>query len=823
MYRLQNTGFYAGVFIIAGSILCMQILQTRMLSVMSWYFLAFFAISMAMFGMTAGALLVYFFDDFFKKELLRFRLVQFSLGFSVSAVIGWLFLISSLPFTDYDAPIMASLVWLKLIIILAPPYVFGGIVISLVLTRSPYPVGVVYAVDLMGAAAGCFAVLGLMALMDGPSALLAVAASGGISAALFKLGFDADSIDERIQSKLHFVGWPSIITITAVLSLMTWFNAANFPDGGRILFAKIKVQSRNSFDAIYWNSFSRVDVGKSNLDEPFLWGPSPKWKASDVKPIDQRWMKIDGAAGTGMIRFSGDRKELDYLEYDVTNLAYSIRNSGRAAVIGVGGGRDILSAYKFGFESITGVEINPIFIKILTHRYADYNQVASLEGVRFVVDEGRSWFARTKERFDLIQMSLIDTWAATGAGAYSLTENGLYTVEGWKHFVSKLKPNGVFTVSRWFAPTDLGETGRVISLAKATLFALGITEPNQHIFLAVTAHLSTIVVSRSAFSDTDISRLRETSDRLGFNVLFVHDVQPGNPILLAIHNAKSFDELFVQSNELLLDFSPPTDDRPFFFNQLRLSDVIPLLLEKPRGGRARGVVSGNLVATLVLIIIVFVSLTAVFLTIVLPALPVVRRVDLRLTYFGTSYFLLIGLGFMFVEIGLMQRLSIFLGHPIYGLVVALAGIIMATGIGSALSVFMPINKRSGFVILSILTAAYIAGLPLWFPSVVVAFDGAEILVRSAISLTVILPAGILLGFWFPTGMRIVQAIDFRPTPWFWAINGSAGVFASGLAVATGTFVSIDASLWGASICYLVICPIALGLSGMNKKSGGATV
>ena len=166
--------------------------------------------------------------------------------------------------------------------------------------------------------------------------------------------------------------------------------------------------------------------------------------------------------------------ELDFLRYDVTNLAYRIRNRGRSAVIGVGGGRDMLSAHLFGFEDVTGVELNPIFIDWLTYRFRNYNHLADVPGTRFFVDEARSWFARTTERFDLIEMSLIDTWAATGAGAFSLSENGLYTVQGWQHFLEALTPHGVFTVSRWYDPRNIAETGRLLSLAIAALRRRGV-------------------------------------------------------------------------------------------------------------------------------------------------------------------------------------------------------------------------------------------------------------------------------------------------------------------------------------------------------------
>ena len=172
--------------------------------------------------------------------------------------------------------------------------------------------------------------------------------------------------------------------------------------------------------------------------------------------IEQRELTIDGMAGTSMPRFSDVPGAMDYLRYDVTNLAYYARHTGRSAVIGVGSGRDLLSAYLFGFR-----EHHRCRAQSHLRRPADRSgQAARLRRrrrpareSRFVVDDGRSWFARTQEKFDLIEMSMVDTWAATGAGAFSLSENGLYTVEGWKTFLSALSPNGLFTVSRWHSPT----------------------------------------------------------------------------------------------------------------------------------------------------------------------------------------------------------------------------------------------------------------------------------------------------------------------------------------------------------------------------------
>ena len=202
---------------------------------------------------------------------------------------------------------------------------------------------------------------------------------------------------------------------------------------------------------------------------------------------------------------------LGFLRYDVTNLAYAIPNLKTGAVIGVGGGRDVLSQRLFGLSDVTGIEINPIIVDVLEHTFSDYTAIAALDGVKFEVDEARSWFARTPRSFDVIQMSLIDTWAATGAGAFTLTENGLYTVEAWHRLLGRINPDGLFTVSRWYAPGEVNETGRLVSLAVATLLANGAAEPRRHLFLAAAGKVATLIVTKSPLSPAALAALKDAA------------------------------------------------------------------------------------------------------------------------------------------------------------------------------------------------------------------------------------------------------------------------------------------------------------------------
>src|SRR5262249_35775738 len=270
--------------------------------------------------------------------------------------------------------------------------------VSLALTRSPYPIGKVYGADLIGAAIGCIGGLVLLNVTSGPSAVLWVGAVIGLAA----LGFASSGLGNlqapaSLGAKLFRYGG-SIVTACLLFAIANTLTTY----GIRPTIIKDHLERADlAYDR--WNSFSRITVAQSEAGPPAVWGPSQRLSAST---IEQRWLTIDGGAGTSIYRVDGSLASLGFLRHDVTNLAYAIPNLKTGAVIGVGGGRDILSQRLFGLRDVTGIEINSIIIDLLKRRFSDYTAIATLDGVKFEVDEARSWFARTPRSFDVIQMSL---------------------------------------------------------------------------------------------------------------------------------------------------------------------------------------------------------------------------------------------------------------------------------------------------------------------------------------------------------------------------------------------------------------------------------
>ena len=353
----------------------------------------------------------------------------------------------------------------------------------------------------------------------------------------------------------------------------------------------------------------------------------------------------------------------------------------------------------------------------------------------------------------------------------------------------------------------------MLSLAMATLMDEQISSPREHIFLAAVENLATLIVGRAPFTPEELATLTAAANRLHFTILVNPQSQPKSPILSEIVGAATPQRLNDAVAKFPLDLSAPTDDRPFFFNQLRIIDPASVWLAHRLG---YGVLRGNLAATITLAVVVALSTILVLITTIVPSLPSIRRVAPSIAVLGTLYFVLIGLGFMFVEIGLIQRISIYLGHPVYGMAIGLFGIIVSTGLGSLCSYRLSLLTGLRLQLWAIALGLYLIFVPYWFPVLIDQFAAGGLLVRVVVSLTAIVPSGLLMGFGFPTGMEIVNAIDSRPTPWFWAVNGAAGVLAAGIAVLVSIHATISTTLWCGAACYLLLPPIAINLARLRR-------
>jgi hypothetical protein len=781
---------YAGLFLISLATLMYEILLTRIFSVTMLYHFAFVAISVAMFGMTVGALVVYLFPAVFRDDTAPRDLVLSAAAFPLLIVFSFLTQLS-IPFFLHPSVVAIYAIALTYTVI-AVPFVASGVAVSLALTKFPSCVSRLYAADLAGAAIGCVLVVPVIGYSDGPTAVLIVATLAAIGAFLFAR--DSPSIRLRRLTAATAVG---LAIVSAGNLALVWKHFPIF----RILYIRGSFEARPLYEK--WNSYSRVRVNgdPAQLRVPTGWGLSARMPA-DLRSR-QLQMDIDVAAGTVMTGFTGDLGAVRHLRYDVTNIAYYVREHPDVLVVGAGGGRDVLSALAFGARHVTAVEINKDIIRTVNGRFADFTgHLDRRSDVTFVNDEARSFIARQSGRYDVLQISLIDTWAATAAGAFVLSENSLYTSEAWALFMRRLTDGGILSVSRWYFRDRPAEVYRTTTLATEALRSIGVQDPRAHVVIVRNMQLAnkpdvpdgvgTILVSRSPFSAADLDRIDAVCRDLGFEVM----LSPRTTV----------DDLYVRlldlsgsaaaARQYAVNITAPTDDSPFFFNMLRLRDVFNWRLLDS------GKQTHNMKAVFVLAVLL---VTVIGLTVACVWVPLWIRAD-RAVLSGSGsllgYFAAIGLGFMLIETSQMQRLIIVLGHPTYGLTVVLFALLLSSGLGSYLTSAIDGAEagRAGLRrLIGLLGVLILFGIAT--PAAIRWFEPATTPVRIFVAVALLAPPGVLMGMAFPLGMKAAAISARGLAPWLWGINGATSVVASVLSVCIALTWSISAAFWTGAVSY----------------------
>ncbi len=798
---------FAGLFLVSLATLTYEILLTRIFSVTMWYHFAFLAVSLAMFGMTVGALVVYLAPGAFPAARAREAMARHALLFALASLFSLGF---HLVFPFAIELSLAGVLYAALhCLVIALPFVASGVAVCLALTRFPAQVGRLYAADLAGAGLGCLAVLGLLGVADGASAVFAVAALAALAAGLLARGGG--------DAGLRWLGFAAAAALLAIGSGHALLARAQAP---LFRFRYVKGAEEEKPLREIWNSFSRITVSRTadGPESPFGWGLSERLPGSPL--VRQLHLEIDGTAGTVLTAYSGEPSEIEHLRYDVTNLAHHLRPGADVLVIGTGGGRDVLAALAFEQRSVLGVELNGDILRLVNEEFGDFTgHLARRPGVRFVNDEARSYLERSEERFGIVQVSLIDTWAATAAGAFALTENALYTVEAWRALLRRLEPGGIVSYSRWYFRDRPGEMYRLVALATTALAAEGVREPRRHLLIArrmfgTGPHgIGTLLASATPFSAADERRFRELCLAQAFQVV----LSPGSAHDPVYEVLSSPAELGPFLERFPIDVSAPTDDRPFFFHMLRLRDAFDVQRW------SQGAVSFNMqaVATLGTLLLVVLALTA--LCVVVPLALTAERAALAgspplLLFFGS-----IGLGFMLIEVAQMQRLAVFLGHPVYGLAVVLLALLLSGGLGSWLTRRVEDEglRAAGagrlIALLALLLATGVAT-----PLATAALKGGTTPLRIAAAVALQVPMGLLLGMPFPLGMRLAAERRAALTPWLFGLNGAASVLASVLAVALALAQGISFAFFAGASCYAVALTSWLwaGRNGSGPRSGG---
>ncbi len=844
-----------GLSLTSAALLLLEVSLTRILSVVMWYHFAFLAISVALFGLAAAGLVVYLRPGMFREERVLGCCWTAAMGLAVAAPVAFALLAAN-PASRYlrsfsavgarvatgvlqsagpfvavpagdsvspsaghavsapagtalnSAPRSASpfrpgpLAAIALLYLTSTlPFFLGGFVGAVLFRHHGRSSGKLYFLDLAGAGAGCIAAVPLLDAIGGPGAIAAVAALAAAAAAA--LGKAAHNRRRLALGLVLLV----IATGMAVTNSSTGLLHLRYSRGRRT----------NGFEFEKWNSFSRVTVRQ----------PGSRERPGSNQP-DSLLIEIDGASNTWIQRWDGRPERLTGLRDGLIAVPYALTDRPRVCVIGAGGGVDLLTAVAGGARSVTAIEVNPIIVDLMRRRYAGFSGDVYLRPeVTVVTDEARSYFRRSRDRYDIIQAGYVDTYAATAAGAFSLVENALYTRQAYRDYLAHLSPDGIVAIQRYYEDPPQ-QTVRLVSLALAALAERGDSDPSVHIALVRRGRRASVLVKNSAFTAADVERLAEHCAQAGLELVAAPG-RTGPGIYGDLLGASDFHEVIVRYP---FDISPVGDDRPFFFYVVKPDRFWRgLLIHEGERMNARAVVvlGTLLVFSLLLCAVLFLA----------PALGrrnQARRRDLP----ALGYFAAIGLGFMLLEIGMMQRLMLFLGNPTLALSVVLSTLLISAGLGSAAIGRMgrhfdggdarsrsgldgphgPVSGEADWTddpraitralrlrLIIIMILAVLSAL-LW-PPVFRALVSLERPWRILAAVIALAPAGFFLGMALPLGLRRLALDRSDLIPWAWSVNGGASVLGSVLAMAIAINSGFTATILAGGVCYL----IALALAG----------
>jgi SAM-dependent methyltransferase len=793
MTRLRFTVLCLGLFLLTTAVLAMQLLEMRLLSFMLWHHLAYMVISVVLLGLGAGGAVTAAGSGWMFRR--HAGLVAGSAGMTgVATLVGFALLTR----TELDtfqltgSQILSLLVYYAVLVV---PYFFAGVALSLIFTAGVDRIGLLYGVDLIGSAVGCYLFYLLIEPLGAPRALAAMCVLAGLAGVLLAIGLGT---------------WRGL----AFALLATLGLAAAVPSADRIVAAR-PAPSKSLAKSLHargarivstrWTPISRIDVLEADdSTNVFLAHPLPG---------DQmKMMTADGDANTWVLQNPDVRSPLppvrpaDYTSYTV---AFLLQSRPETLIIGPGGGNEVYLAHAMGARRIVAVELNPAMLDVTLRQFPDFaGHLYETPIASAVIGEGRSYVRSHDEHFDIIQMSGVDTWAGLSSGAYVLAENFLYTVEAMQDFYQHLKPGGILSIGR-FRLDPPRESLRLVSVAFQALRELGVAHPEQHIAMLSfgNSSMGRLLVKQSPFTPDEVTRLQREVDNAGGGGTLYHapGVIRNNPYHELVEAFSHGDEQYFFQN-YRYDVTPVYDDRPFFFEYYKWSRIGHDLSNPGAGGQTGAnrpvglIILSGMFAQVILLVLAFIFLPLVVFR--RHGLSVPRRAGIA----AGLYFSCLGLGFMFVEIGLMQRFVLFLSHPAYSIPVVLATLLVSSGVGSFLSARLPFSSLGCFRFCLFGVAGLLLVLLVGLRPLFDATLGLSFAARFVIAVGTLAPLGILMGMPFPLGLAAAARLGQPFIPWAWGINGGTSVLGSVLAiiVAMGSgFTWVLASAAGVYLLALV--------------------
>ncbi len=748
-----------GVFLTSSSGLMLEVTLTRIFSATIWYHYAFIAISVALFGWGLGGFFLHILKEKGILKPIHDPLAAASLLFSFSIPV-FLWITTILPAT----PRYLYLYFITSLI----PFFFAGITLAQAFDTFREITGKLYFADLIGASTGALGITLILGLLGGESTALFIGALAGMAS----LAFSTHRMDFW-RRKTFLLGISSILAISLLIILNGKFGILtirNAPEKG--LYKHMESDPRLHIVFTRWNSYSRID-GIEGVEPPHI-----------------ARIYIDSDAWTNIVSWDGRVESIreeakGWFRY----LPFQLVRGPNALIIGPGGGVDVLLALVSGSQRVTAVELNPIIVDFVRHYREKAGNIYNNHNVNLVLDEGRNFISRSKEKYDLISLSFVDSWASVSSGGLALSENYLYTVEAFHEYFEHLKDSGLLVFIRW--PVDVPRlVSNSVSMMKG--YGIPVEEVGDHMAILLGNNpikgdpsQMIFMLKRTPFTEEEGLKIRNLSKGYTpIHIPYVTSLSPYRELFSGKISPAGFYSHFDQKVD------PVSDDSPFYFAN-----------EKPYG------VPGYLVRLLII-----------------PAVATLLFIALSTSHSGEIekrrdavlliYFIALGLGFMFVEISVLQKFILLLGHPIFTLSVILFSFLLSGGIGSLLSggfkeEAIPIRILVVCLLISLISITYAAVLPHLIP-VLLPFS---VETRIAITFVLLLPLGVLMGIPFPLGIRIVGNLLRTGVPFYWGLNGITSVFGSISAVIIGVGLGFTFATLAGGASYLIaaICAVLLSV------------
>ena len=763
-----------GVLLVSAAAIGYELLLMRVLSIIQWHHFAYMIISLALLGYGASGPFIALF-----RRVLEPRFEQAfatcALAFSIAMVAGFV-VGQRVPFNAleivWDRKQLLNLALMYLVFFV--PFFFAACCVGLALTCRSEAISRLYFCDLAGAGTGAVLIIGVLLVAFPQSALIVLVAFVLIASVLV-----GNSTAARVPLSVGQFTWLvalAIIVFNGGLTLR--------PSEFKGLSQALQVVDARALTQVSSPLGLLTVVDSPTV--PIRLAPGLSFNTRHVPP-EQLAVFTDADGMSAITQYDGDRESVAFLADVTAALPYALLEQPDVLILGAGGGSDVLLALYHGANHVDAVELNPRMTELVADTYAEFaGHLYDDPRVDLHTAEARGYVAQNDRRYDLIQIGLLDSFAAAGAGVQALNESYLYTVEAVGEYLADLNPGGVVAITRWvkMPPRD---SLKLAAIAIEALEQAGEVDPGRRIAVIRSWNTVTLLIRKGAFVPSEIDAMREFASSRSFDTAYFPGITSADANRFNLLDrpwlydgiqamlGDSADRFFADYKYFV---EPATDDRPYFSHFFKWRSLPEVMAMRASGG-------AGLIEWAYLIVVTTLVQAAVIggLLILLP-LSLMKRTWVGGTRFG-AYFLALGLAFLFVEIAFIQRFTLFLSHPLYAVAVVLASFLVFAGAGSAYSLRLAdraIARNVRPVSIAVagivgIAAIYLLILPWLFGRFIGAADGLRVL----LSVVLIAPLAFFMGMPFPLGLRCVaeQAPDF--VPWAWGINGFASVVSAVLA------------------------------------------